>query len=1025
MTLRPYMSDELLPTTFRNLVVNDLLDQISFPITQFMNDPQNAAYLDQRAAPAVANLFKLIDQDVTSKSFLASLVDIPASQPKLHGAPDQSDDDNQPSPHHPPEGLSTNSKISRLKALRWNLTLQALFMRPEWAWVDDVLKVVETQEKTIPRLHRKQNDAVQRLERAQSDAKSTEPLLKLEPRLKASFETAKQASSPSPLLKAARSDDLDDAVEQINDAIKALESTPQTISADLKDRIKQILAELKARRERIAKLKLTPAGLQDVPIKVVDLTDDWAALESVTKIAIDAENRRQLAAKQVETTSQAVQKAVDLLKPQAFALVSSFSLVPQTKSRRSRMPFPPSQMVEVYGQEAFYRLAEDAYLALSKERFSRPSTEQTQIYVHLPDVQGYLQEELAAAQKMLQEPANYALWNYCTPDLAGAVRDHKTAYIGNQRQEFLRAIFGRTSPSVDEPLNENPFSRTTATLAWAIIVESALLTEQLKQDIKESAGLKGSAVIEPMPYDFFHPNPSQGARMTFNQYVQCCWPIHVFALDPAAQQQNLASTFSTRREMQLAMSLAFINGQISAQNMMRYARRLEFDYATIDLNGTAIGFSHGEDTFGWRFYPRFQTPDVESNATVFFRDLLVGGPNKNQLLKQRRLEPGVRECYAVVIMPSFVPYAVLNVSSNWFSLIDPSKKQLNSTNAMQLSNCAKTISNCSQYIADGHCYRDGDLQGLFEKARQLETRFPLKSTMVQIPYENTLGGFGLFNAGVTDLAPELIGWYGTSSINPSQATTVFLVGNHFSVHQTTVIAGGQPISNYQLLSRQVMQVTIPQNPILVGDASQKFVDVHAATPYGVTQHLLIPAVTPPKPDDASGAAAATQSIAWKPAAFSIAFNYSGSGIAPPSAASAASGTTPPAPNYKPSIVLIQKGDIDPSKYDVVDVSLKFGNSIPSGPTNPIVLTGVPYDSKQQGYVVPLDQLTSQMFLAFGRVFGPEESNPPAPVTTTTQLTFRSSTAAYPDVLNKSTSNSLTINWIKAAQGSSSPGKAGP
>src|SRR5262249_53856752 len=51
MTLTPYLSDELLPTTFRNLILNDLVDQIGFPVTVFINDPTNRAYfLEQRAA---------------------------------------------------------------------------------------------------------------------------------------------------------------------------------------------------------------------------------------------------------------------------------------------------------------------------------------------------------------------------------------------------------------------------------------------------------------------------------------------------------------------------------------------------------------------------------------------------------------------------------------------------------------------------------------------------------------------------------------------------------------------------------------------------------------------------------------------------------------------------------------------------------------------------------------------------------------------------------------------------------------
>ena len=46
MTLTPHLSDELLPTTFRNLIVNDLVDQIAYPVTQFINNPDNSIYFD-------------------------------------------------------------------------------------------------------------------------------------------------------------------------------------------------------------------------------------------------------------------------------------------------------------------------------------------------------------------------------------------------------------------------------------------------------------------------------------------------------------------------------------------------------------------------------------------------------------------------------------------------------------------------------------------------------------------------------------------------------------------------------------------------------------------------------------------------------------------------------------------------------------------------------------------------------------------------------------------------------------------
>ena len=43
--------------------------------------------------------------------------------------------------------------------------------------------------------------------------------------------------------------------------------------------------------------------------------------------------------------------------------------------------------------------------------------------------------------------------------------------------------------------------------------------------------------------------------------------------------------------------------------MTRYSASKRTD--TIALNRTQVGFSHGENTFGWQLYPRFQTPDTE------------------------------------------------------------------------------------------------------------------------------------------------------------------------------------------------------------------------------------------------------------------------------------------------------------------------------------------------------------------------------------------------------------------------------
>src|SRR5262249_23320050 len=152
---------------------------------------------------------------------------------------------------------------------------------------------------------------------------------------------------------------------------------------------------------------------------------------------------------------------------------------------------------------------------------------------------------------------------------------------------------------------------------------------------------------------------------------------------------------------------------------------------------------------------------------------------------------------AVVMMPSFVPYATVETSSGWLPLaghglsprsLDHTKHE--TADAMRASRHIKAIQNCSAQVADADCYRDGDLMRLMRRAEQLAARLPLQTMQVQVPYENTLGGFAMFSSGITDLAPELYGWYGEPGIRPDRETTLFLVGDHFSVHQTRVVAGG-------------------------------------------------------------------------------------------------------------------------------------------------------------------------------------------------------------------------------------------
>ncbi|HYH67404.1 MAG TPA: hypothetical protein VD866_22085 [Urbifossiella sp.] len=508
--------------------------------------------------------------------------------------------------------------------------------------------------------------------------------------------------------------------------------------------------------------------------------------------------------------------------------------LPPAQGRQARASVPNSQLLEVFGVENCFEIAYQARLAFEESI-------DVNGYAHVPDVQAYLQSELGAAYRFLAEPNNQTLWTtYCRPEIVAAVRNRDVITLAAQRAAFRTYFQGVSNSTGQKDEDRKMEFSVTAALAWAILVDAALLTDRLVQDMHETATAKGCAPFCAGWLDFAHPNPSPEARQAFNAYVRCRWPVRVFALDPAIEEQNISDTLSTRRETQLALSMAFVSGQINANTLTRYARKLEAEYETIALNRTQVGFAHGENTFGWRFYPRFQTPDTESNLKVLLRDQLIGGPSRNALLRQRRLEPGPRECVAIVITPSFVPYLTCDSVSNWFSLADPKHKSLDHTQAMRISRTVKSLQTCGPTVRDADCYRDGDFARLLRRVEQLDARLPTQTSTVQVPVVNTLGGFEMFNNGTTDLAPELYGFYGAPGARLDGPTTLFLVGDHFSPLRSKVIVGNQECRT-EMLSRQVVKVVVPPGALATND---NYVNAHLATPYGVSREIYIPIARP-------------------------------------------------------------------------------------------------------------------------------------------------------------------------------------
>lgn len=499
--------------------------------------------------------------------------------------------------------------------------------------------------------------------------------------------------------------------------------------------------------------------------------------------------------------------------------------VPAVQTRRARLPIPFSQLADVSGIRQIAILIRDTRAALEHDPINRPC-------IAYMSVRNHLDGELEAAYDFLALPAHRHVWQELPGwNLAGLVRGRDAAQLGGVRCRFFTSVAaaqpggnawhlpgpdGAPDPALladadlccGQPQPAVPVCRTTtAVLAWGILVESALLDQRLAEDIREAATSLGR-FAPPAEHagPFYGPDPPAEARAAFADYVRTRWPIRVFALDPVIEEQNVDESYSRRRELQIAMALAAASGRLNGQALTRYTRRLETDLATVSLNRTIVGFSHGSDTFGWRFHPRVQSPPTRGTLATL-SETLRGGPTTDGDLAQRQLEPGMRECSAIVVMPSFVPHVRFDVQARWFSLVHPRAVVPDARESVRLTRSVAAIQRAGA-CCDG-CRNDAAaLADLQRRVQLLDRRLPTQHLTALVPYENTAGGFELFNTGISDLAPELLGWYGATGIDPTATTSLFLIGKGASIHDTQVIAGGRPV-RFELLGRDVIRVDVP------------------------------------------------------------------------------------------------------------------------------------------------------------------------------------------------------------------------
>ena len=443
-------------------------------------------------------------------------------------------------------------------------------------------------------------------------------------------------------------------------------------------------------------------------------------------------------------------------------------------------------------------------------------------------------------------------------------RDFKS--LIREREAFLKELI-RYRLKVD-PLQfpsdwENHLTATDV-LAFLLIVQATAVDHHLKVDMNSIAQRRGLGNGDASQYAFYDLQPTPEASAAFNLYVATKWPLHVYSLDPAVDQQNVLDAFSRRSELQLALAAAVSSGSIGFKNATSYARQLDLDLETVGLNRTAVGFGAGETTFGWMFYPRVQTPPTQSNLARIGGLLAWNGPGPNYDLKNRQIEPGQRECIALLVTPNFIPSLRMTTVANWFDIAGShGHRKLDNQEMLGYSRKLQQARFALSQACDSQAYRPSDLTILQQRVEQISSMLPTQEFRVDLPDEGDLLGSEIFSQGAVGLNPSLLGWYGEHP-KEGQNSTVFLLGRGFSVADTQVIAGGVDVPEAQkrLISRNVMEIVIPANarvythnctPTTADSATPKpnpnsspakpcnwsVIDVHIATSNGISNHLYV------------------------------------------------------------------------------------------------------------------------------------------------------------------------------------------
>ncbi len=406
--------------------------------------------------------------------------------------------------------------------------------------------------------------------------------------------------------------------------------------------------------------------------------------------------------------------------------------------------------------------------------------------------------------------------------------------------------------------------------SWLLALQTGILNQNLKR-IAVRLGQEGKlpqadlALYDNYAVQFYNLDNGNEAQTVdlWRGIIEQEFPLYVFSLDPQFEEQTDIESLSRRRQLQLALAFSVAKQPFNSASRVAMSRQLALDESAIGLNRTVVSFSHGTDTFGWYFRPRIQAPPVEStNIGALARTIWSTGPTEKYDLRHRKLEPGIRECEVLIVMPSFVREVNFDVTSNWECLTKPGVTKRSYEEMLAQGRAIHELKLCMPSLDSAACYRSGDIDRLVQRIDQLDAMLGMQSYQVKLPYKFEQSGNGLFGQGRNNLKPRLTGFYGlqfAKADDEKVTMSFFLRGANFHPNNTRVIVGGQA-ATVEIISRELVQVCVK---LLSGDLvnTDYGFEVHLATPDGLSNPQYIPLAGGAPKEAATGFSFATPALA--------------------------------------------------------------------------------------------------------------------------------------------------------------------